>query len=171
MSEQKISSQRTIDEQILELLEQNARLSGDRIASLVGVEPSEVHGAIKRMEDEKVILGYRAVTDPAKASDGKVTCMIEVRVTPQRGVGFDKIAERIYRFPEVRSLYLVSGSYDLLVVIEGQSIQDISYFVFEKLATLDHIQSTTTHFMLKKYKDNGIILGQIEEVKRLPVAP
>ncbi len=171
MSEHKISSQRSIDEQILELLEQNARLSDDRIASLVGVEPNEVRGAIKRMEDEKVILGYRAVTDPAKASDGKVTCMIEVRVTPQRGVGFDKIAERIYRFPEVRSLYLVSGSYDLLVVIEGQSIQDISYFVFEKLATLDHIQSTTTHFMLKKYKDNGIILGQIEEVKRLPVAP
>lgn len=171
MSEHKISSQRSIDEQILELLEQNARLSDDRIASLVGIDPGEVRGAIKRMEDEKVILGYRAVTDPAKASDGKVTCMIEVRVTPQRGVGFDKIAERIYRFPEVRSLYLVSGSYDLLVVIEGQSIQDISYFVFEKLATLDHIQSTTTHFMLKKYKDNGIILGQIEEVKRLPVAP
>jgi DNA-binding Lrp family transcriptional regulator len=171
MSEHTISSQRTIDEQILELLEQNARLPDERIASLVGIEPSEVHGAIKRMEDEKIILGYRAVTDPAKSSDGKVTCMIEVRVTPQRGVGFDKIAERIYRFPEVRSLYLVSGSYDLLVVIEGQSIQDISYFVFEKLATLDHIQSTTTHFMLKKYKDNGIILGQVEEVKRLPVAP
>lgn len=171
MTEQTPSSQRTIDEQILELLEQNARLPDDRIASLVGIEPAEVHQAIKRMEDEKIILGYRAVTDPAKTSDGKVTCMIEVRVSPQRGVGFDKIAERIYRFPEVRSLYLVSGSYDLLVVIEGQSIQDISYFVFEKLATLDHIQSTTTHFMLKKYKDNGIILGQIEEVKRLPVTP
>ncbi len=171
MSEHKVSSQRTIDEQILELLEQNARLSDERIASLVGIESDQVHSAIKRMEDEKIILGYRAVTDPAKTSTGKVTCMIEVRVSPQRGVGFDKIAERIYRFPEVRSLYLVSGTYDLLVAIEGQSIQDISYFVFEKLATLDHIQSTTTHFMLKKYKDNGIILGHIEEVKRLPITP
>jgi DNA-binding Lrp family transcriptional regulator len=171
MTEPKATSQQSLDEQILELLEQNARVTDERIASLVGVAAPEVHAAIKRMEDEKVILGYRAVTDPAKASDGKVTCMIEVRVTPQRGVGFDKIAERIYRFPEVRSLYLVSGSYDLLVVVEGQSIQEISYFVFEKLATLDHIQSTTTHFMLKKYKDNGIILGHVEEVKRLPVTP
>ncbi|GMV66958.1 MAG: Lrp/AsnC family transcriptional regulator [Candidatus Omnitrophica bacterium] len=171
MAEKKKNTQRSLDEQILELLEQNARLADERIADLLGVGPSEIHAAIKRMEDEKVILGYRAVTDPAKTSDGKVTCMIEVRVTPQRGVGFDKIAERIYRFPEVRSLYLVSGAYDLLVVVEGHSIQDVSYFVFEKLATLEHIQSTSTHFMLKKYKDNGIILGQIEKVERLPVTP
>ena len=171
MAEKKKNTHRSLDEQILELLEQNARLADERIADLLGVGPSEIHAAIKRMEDEKVILGYRAVTDPAKTSDGKVTCMIEVRVTPQRGVGFDKIAERIYRFPEVRSLYLVSGAYDLLVVVEGHSIQDVSYFVFEKLATLEHIQSTSTHFMLKKYKDNGIILGQIEKVERLPVTP
>lgn len=171
MAEKKKNTQRSLDEQILELLEQNARLADERIADLLGVGPSEIHAAIKRMEDEKVILGYRAVTDPAKTSDGKVTCMIEVRVTPQRGVGFDKIAERIYRFPEVRSLYLVSGAYDLLVVVEGHSIQDVSYFVFEKLATLEHIQSTSTQFMLKKYKDNGIILGQIEKVERLPVTP
>ncbi|MCA9448107.1 MAG: Lrp/AsnC ligand binding domain-containing protein, partial [Candidatus Omnitrophica bacterium] len=92
-------------------------------------------------------------------------------VSPQRGVGFDRIAERIYRYPEVKSLYLMSGSYDLLVVIEGRTIQDISYFVFEKLATLEHIQSTTTHFMLKKYKDNGITIGQEEKSERLPVAP
>lgn len=162
---------RPIEDQILELLEQNARISDQRLADLLGVSPGEVSAAIKSLEEDKVILGYRAVTDPARRRDGKVTCMIEVRVTPQRGVGFDKIAERIYRFPEVRSLYLVSGTYDLLVVLEGDSIQDISYFVFEKLATLDHIQSTTTHFMLKKYKDNGIILGQIEEVPRLPVSP
>jgi DNA-binding Lrp family transcriptional regulator len=164
-------SKRSLDDQILELLEHNARISNERIASLLGVETEEIRKAIERMEEEKVILGYRTVCNPEKVEGGMVTCIIEVRVTPQRGVGFDKIAERIYRFPEVRSLYLVSGSYDLLVVIEGQNIHEVSYFVFEKLATLDHIQSTTTHFMLKKYKDNGIILGHLEEVERLPVAP
>lgn len=167
----KKSSNRSLAEQIVELLEQNARLSDERIASLVGESVETVHATIDKLEEDKVILGYRAVIDPGASGDGKVTCMIEVRVTPQRGVGFDKIAERIYRFPEVRSLYLVSGSYDLLVVLEGRSIQEISYFVFEKLATLEHIQSTTTHFMLKKYKDNGIVLGHVEELERLPVAP
>jgi DNA-binding Lrp family transcriptional regulator len=171
MTDQRKAGSRTIDEEILELLEQNARIPDDRIAGLVGASTEEVRAAIKRMEDEKIILGYRAVADPTKVREGKVTCMIEVRVTPQRGVGFDKIAERIYRFPEVRSLYLVSGTYDLLVMLEGESIQDVSYFVFEKLATLEHIQSTTTHFMLKKYKDNGIVLGSIDEVQRLPVTP
>lgn len=168
---EKNSSKRTLAEQVLELLEQNARMSDDRIASLVGASTDEVRRTIEKLEEDKIVLGYRAVVDPAASGEGKVTCMIEVRVTPQRGVGFDKIAERIYRFPEVRSLYLVSGSYDLLVVLEGRSIQEISYFVFEKLATLEHIQSTTTHFMLKKYKDNGIVLGQVEELERLPVAP
>jgi DNA-binding Lrp family transcriptional regulator len=171
MNEKQKISQRSVEEQILELLEQNARIPDARIAGMTGIGVEEVRAIIKRLEDDKVILGYRAVSDPTRAHDGKVTCMIEVRVTPQRGVGFDKIAERIYRFPEVRSLYLVSGDYDLLVMLEGDSIQDISYFVFEKLATLEHIQSTTTHFMLKKYKDNGIILGQAEEIERLPVSP
>jgi DNA-binding Lrp family transcriptional regulator len=164
-------SKRSLEEQILELLEHQARMSDEKIASLLGVAPEEVSKAIRKMEEEKLILGYRAVCDPEKLEDGKVTCMIEVRVSPQRGVGFDRIAERIYRFPEVRSLYLMSGAYDLLVVVEGENIKDVSLFVFEKLATLEHIQTTTTHFMLKKYKDNGIILGQAEGVERLPVAP
>jgi len=164
-------SKQPVEEQILELLEQNARMPSDKIATLLGLETAAVETIIRKLEDEKVILGYRAVTDPAKTSGDSVTCMIEVRVSPQRGVGFDRIAERIYRYPEVKSLYLMSGAYDLLVVIEGKSIHDISYFVFEKLATLDHIQSTTTHFMLKKYKDNGITIGQEEKSERLPVAP
>jgi len=165
------NSKRSLEEQILELLEQNARMPSERIATLLGIEEAVIEETIRKLEDEKVILGYRAVTDPEKTSEGQVTCMIEVRVSPQRGVGFDRIAERIYRYPEVKSLYLMSGAYDLLVVIEGKSIHDISYFVFEKLATLDHIQSTTTHFMLKKYKDNGITIGHEEKTDRLPVAP
>lgn len=164
-------SKRSLDDQILELLEHNARISDERIASLLGVDTEDVQKAIEKMEEEKTILGYRTVCDPEKINEDIVTCIIEVRVTPQRGVGFDKIAERIYRFPEVRSLYLVSGSYDLLVVVEGGNIHEVSYFVFEKLATLDHIQNTTTHFMLKKYKDNGIVLGHLEDVERLPVVP
>lgn len=171
MTQSTTNSKRPIEEQILELLEQNARMPSDKIATLLGIETSKVEEAIRKLEDDKVILGYRAVTDPEKSSGGLVTCMIEVRVSPQRGVGFDRIAERIYRYPEVKSLYLMSGAYDLLVVIEGKTIHDISYFVFEKLATLDHIQSTTTHFMLKKYKDNGITIGQEEKSERLPVAP
>ena len=171
MADSKPTSKRSLEEQILELLEHHARMTDEKIATLLGVSEQDVAETIERLESEKVILGYRAVCDPEKLDDGKVTCMIEVRVTPQRGVGFDKIAERIYRFPEVRSLYLMSGAYDLLVVVEGENIKDVSYFVFEKLATLEHIQSTSTHFMLKKYKDNGIILGQVEGVERLPVAP
>ncbi len=165
------NSKRSLEEQVLELLEQNARMPDEKIATLLGVEADAVAETIRKLEDDKIILGYRAVTDPEKTSEDSVTCMIEVRVSPQRGVGFDRIAERIYRYPEVKSLYLMSGAYDLLVVIEGKTIHDISYFVFEKLATLDHIQSTTTHFMLKKYKDNGITIGQEEKSERLPVAP
>ena len=171
MTQSTTNSKRPIEEQILDLLEQNARMPSDKIATLLGNETSKLEEAIRKLEDDKVILGYRAVTDPEKSSGGLVTCMIEVRVSPQRGVGFDRIAERIYRYPEVKSLYLMSGAYDLLVVIEGKTIHDISYFVFEKLATLDHIQSTTTHFMLKKYKDNGITIGHEEKSERLPVAP
>jgi len=164
-------SKRSLEDQILDLLEHNARISDERIAALLGVESDMVRDKIRKMEEEKIILGYRTVCDPDKVDDGLVTCIIEVRVSPQRGVGFDKIAERIYRFPEVRSLYLMSGSYDLLVVIQGENIREVSYFVFEKLATLEHIQSTTTHFMLKKYKDSGIVLGHHDEVERLPVTP
>lgn len=171
MTQPSTQSKRSLEEQILELLEQNARMPDERIATLLGVERQAVSDAIRKLEDEKVILGYRTVTDPEKTSGDLVTCMIEVKVNPQRGVGFDRIAERIYRYPEVKSLYLMSGAYDLLVVIEGKTIRDISYFVFEKLATLDHIQSTATHFMLKKYKDNGITIGREEESERLPVSP
>lgn len=171
MTQPSTPSKRSLEEQILELLEQNARMPDERIATLLGVERQAVSDAIRKLEDDKVILGYRTVTDPEKTSGDLVTCMIEVKVNPQRGVGFDRIAERIYRYPEVKSLYLMSGAYDLLVVIEGKTIRDISYFVFEKLATLDHIQSTATHFMLKKYKDNGITIGHEEESERLPVSP
>jgi len=171
MTEKKNTSKQPLEKQVLELLEQNARMPVERMASLLGLDTEEVNACIQRLEEQQVILGYRTVTAPEKLDGDRVTTIIEVRVTPQRGVGFDKIAERIYRFPEVRSLTLVSGAYDLLVEVEGTSVQEVSYFVFEKLATLEHIQSTSTHFVLKKYKDDGIILSQLEEVERLPVTP
>lgn len=171
MAKKKEINAPSIEDQILEILERNARIPCASIADQLGISEREVEAVIGRLEENKTILGYRAVYDPDKRPEEIVTCLIEVKVTPQRGVGFDKIAERIYRFPEVRSLFLMSGAYDLLVVVEGKNIHEVSYFVFEKLATLDHIQSTSTHFMLKKYKDNGIVIGSIEEVDRLPVSP
>jgi DNA-binding Lrp family transcriptional regulator len=171
MAKEKEIKPPSLEEQILGILEHNARMPCSSIANQLGVSTQEVEGLLQRLEENKTILGYRAVFDPEKHPEEFVTCMIEVKVTPQRGVGFDRIAERIYRFPEVRSLYLMSGAYDLLVIVEGKNIHEVSYFVFEKLATLDHIQSTSTHFMLKKYKDNGIVIGQLEEVERLPVTP
>ena len=171
MAKKKENNAPSLEEQLLAILEHNARIPSAGIADQLGISAEEVEAILHRLEENKTILGYRAVYDPEKHPEEVVTCLIEVKVTPQRGVGFDKIAERIYRFPEVRSLFLMSGAYDLLVVVEGKSIHEVSYFVFEKLATLDHIQSTSTHFMLKKYKDNGIVIGQLEEVERLPVSP
>ena len=126
---------------------------------------------LKAMEEEGVICGYHTMIDWEKTSIEKVTALIEVRITPQRGQGYDNIAERIYKYPEVNSVYLISGGYDLLVTLEGKSLKAVSGFVSDKLSTLEGVLSTATHFILKKYKDHGTILTQKYEDTREKVTP
>lgn len=158
--------------EILQLIEENARISDETLAKMVNLTIEETRGIIKELEDQKVILGYSAVIDWTKINETEtVTAMIDVKVTPKRGVGFDDIAERIYRFPEVRALYLMSGAYDLSVVIEGKTMQEVARFVSEKLSTLDSVLSTTTHFQLKKYKHDGVVFSDGEEDHRIVITP
>ena len=143
--------------QILSYLEKNSKMDSKEIAILLGTEPDVVENEIRKMEEEKIICGYHTMIDWDKTSSEMVTALIEVRVTPQRGQGFDSIAERIYKYPEVRSVYLISGGYDLMVILEGKTLKEVSQFVTDKLSTLDSVLSTATHFILKKYKETGII--------------
>lgn len=126
---------------------------------MLGVDEASVANEIAAMEQENVICGYHTLIDWDKAGLEKVTAMIEVRVTPQRGMGFDKIAERIYNYPEVKSVYLISGGFDLMVTLEGKTLREVSQFVTDKLSTLDQVLSTKTNFILKKYKDHGTIMA------------
>jgi DNA-binding Lrp family transcriptional regulator len=157
--------------QILQILEENARATPEQISTMVGMPVSEVERLIKKAEEDKVILKYRTIVNWSRLEEGEVWALIEVRVTPQRDVGFDAIAERIYQFPQVYSAYLVSGTYDLAILVRGKNMQEISSFVTEKLAPLEKVQSTTTHFLLKRYKDSGEILEPTELIKRLPITP
>ena len=143
---------------ILELLEKNAKLSIKEIAEELNLSKDEVTKAIAELETDKVICGYNAIINWDKITDQKCNALIEVKVTPQRGTGFDRIADRIARFDEVDAVYLMSGGYDFMVVVNGKSMKEVSSFVFNKLATIDYIQSTATHFVLKKYKDHGVKL-------------
>lgn len=145
-------------EKILSVIEKNSRIDIKELAILLGLNEIDVANELKALEDEGVICGYHTLIDWEKTSLEKVNALIEVRVTPQRGQGFDTIAERIYQYPEVSAVYLISGGYDLLVSLEGKSLKDISLFVSDKLSTLDTVLSTATHFVLKKYKDHGTIL-------------
>ncbi len=158
-------------EEILELLAQEARLTPAQIAERTGRPEAEVEAAIRKLEADGVIRRYKAVIDWSKAGVEHVFGFIEVRVSPQRGVGFDAVAERIMGFPEVHSLYLMSGTYDLLVVVQGATMRDVAFFVAEKLAPLEHVLSTTTHFVLKRYKVDGDPMEGRAEPKRLPVTP
>jgi DNA-binding Lrp family transcriptional regulator len=146
-------------EEILELLRQNARLSVDDIAAMTKKGRDEVARAIKQLEDDGIILQYTAVINQDKIASQKgcVRAEIEVQVTPERDTGFDAIAERIYRFPQVKSLYLMSGGYDLKVVIEGANLQEAAYFIAHKLSPLSGVKSTKTHFLLKTYKENDVV--------------
>ncbi|MDX9872291.1 MAG: Lrp/AsnC family transcriptional regulator [Clostridia bacterium] len=144
-------------DEILEILEKNCRYSEEQIAVMTGKSVQEVHETIAKYEKDNVIAGYKALINWSKVGDENITALIEVKVTPQRGEGFDKVAERIYRFPEVNACYLMSGSFDLCVIIEGSSMKEVAYFVAEKLAPLESVQSTATHFVLKKYKDKGTV--------------
>lgn len=153
-------------EQILRVIEKNSRISIKELAVILGMEEIDVANELKAMEEEGVICGYHTLIDWEKTSIETVSALIEVRVTPQRGQGFDSIAERIYKYPEVNAVYLISGGYDLLVSLEGKSLREISSFVSDKLSTLESVLSTATHFVLKKYKDHGTILGKKEVDER-----
>ena len=158
-------------EKILTFIEKNSRVDLHDLAVLLGVDEQMVINELEAMEAEHVICGYHTLIDWDKTDVEKVTAMIEVRVTPQRGQGFDSIAERIYNYPEVQSVYLISGAYDLLVILEGKTLRDVSSFVSDKLSTLDTVLSTATHFILKKYKDYGTIFGKKTKDERMLVTP
>ena len=158
-------------EQILTFLEKNSRIDPKELAVLLGSDEVTIMNEIAKMEEEKVICGYHTLIDWEKVSDEKVTALIEVRVTPMRGQGFDSIAERIYNYPEVRSVYLISGAYDLMVILEGKTLKQVSVFVSDKLSTLDSVLSTATHFILKKYKDHGTIFTKKSKDERMLVTP
>ncbi|MDP2727872.1 MAG: Lrp/AsnC family transcriptional regulator [Dehalococcoidia bacterium] len=155
---------------VLKVLEKDARLSPEKVAAMTGHSLEEVREAVRRAEEERVILKYKTVINWEKTGKEEVSALIEVKVTPQRAVGFDTTAQRIYRFPEARSVYLVSGTYDLLVQVTGKTIQEVAAFVTEKLATLESVQGTVTHFLLKRFKEDGEILEGPEETERLPVS-
>ncbi|MBS1368527.1 MAG: Lrp/AsnC family transcriptional regulator [Lentisphaeria bacterium] len=156
---------------ILNLLAEDARMSLADIAKRIGATPEEVKTAILALEDEGVIRGYKVILNESDLGISKVRALIEVKVTPQREGGFDQVAQRIARYPEVTDLYLISGGFDLLLMVEGDSLQDVASFVSAKLSTIDGVISTSTGFMLKKYKESGRIMQNDEEYERLKVCP
>ena len=158
-------------EELLSVLEKNSRIDLKELAVLLGAEEIDVANEIKKLEEEGIICGYHTLINWDKTSIDKVSALIEVKVTPQRGQGFDKIAERIYNYPEVRAVYLISGGYDLLVTLEEKTLREIANFVSDKLSTLDSVLSTATHFVLKKYKDHGTIFDKKHEDEREIITP
>ena len=158
-------------EELLSIIEKNSKIGLNELAVLLGEEEKDVLAEIEALEKDGIICGYHTMIDWEKTSIETVTALIEVKVTPQRGRGFDEIAERIYNYPEVNAVYLISGGFDLLVILQEKSLRDIANFVSDKLAPLDSILSTGTHFILKKYKDNGIVLSKKSEDEREILLP
>lgn len=156
---------------ILDLLKEDGRLSPATIATMLGADEAEVRDAIAEMERNHVIVKYATVINWSKVDDEKVTALIEVECTPERGRGFETIAERIYLYPEVKSVYLMSGAYDLLVEVEGKNLKEVASFVSNKLSTIESVISTKTFFILKKYKQDGIIFEELDDDHRLLVSP
>ena len=157
--------------ELLELLEHDARRPVGELASMLKRSEYEVEKNSKDLEKNKIILSYNTLINWKKFGDDTVTAIIEINLTPQREVGFDAIAERIYRFDEVRTVYLMSGSFDLLVIIEGKSLNDVANFVATRLATIEGVTATRSHFMLKPYKKDGVIINDEERDRRLVVSP
>lgn len=159
-------------DEILQVLEKDARRTPKEVAKLTGQDEAEVKKTIAKYEKEGVIVQYRTVVNKDLLTENNtlVRALIEVSIHPQKDAGFDLLAERIYSFPEVKSCYLVSGSFDLLVMVEGDNIQTVSSFIASKLAPMEHVRSTTTHFMLKKYKEDGQILKKANHQKRLAIS-
>jgi DNA-binding Lrp family transcriptional regulator len=157
--------------EILKILERDARTTAEQIAAMTGRDRDEVAGVIAEAEAKQIIRRYKTVVDWDRASEERVFAFIDVQVSPERGSGFDDIARRIYRYPEVHSVYLVSGHHDLRVVVEGRSMKEVAFFVAEKLSTLEQVHATETHFLLKKYKDDGDIFEDQEPDRRLAISP
>ena len=159
----------TLRKEILRYLEKNSRVNLSELAVLLGTDEAWVANEIADMEKEKIICGYHTLIDWDKTGVEQVTALIEVRVTPQRSQGFDRVAERIYNYPEVSAVYLISGGYDLLITLEGKTLKEVSRFVTEKLSTVDSVISTATFFILKKYKDHGTVMVPKKESERMLV--
>ncbi len=153
-------------DQLLKILEDNANLTAEQLATMCNKEVGDIKKFIEQNEKDGVILGYKTMIDWDKTDREYVTALIEVKITPQRDRGFDRVAEIIYNYPEVQSLYLMSGAYDLCVLIEGKTMREVAFFVAQKLATIDDVISTATHFVLRKYKDKGVTYGVVEEDER-----
>ena len=158
-------------EELLAIIEKNSRIDLKELAVILGVEEIDVVNEMAALEAEGIICGYHTLINWEKTDIEKVSALIEVKVTPQRGQGFDHIAERIYNYPEVKSVYLISGGYDLLVSLEEKSLKEIAAFVSDKLSTLDSVLSTATHFILKKYKDHGTIINKTTKDEREMFTP
>ena len=156
---------------ILKLLENDATLTSSQLAVMLDKEEGDIKDAIEKYEKDGVILGYKTIIDWDKTDREYVTALIEVKLTPQKDRGFDKVAERIYNYPEVDSVYLISGGFDFMVTIEGKTLKDVAQFVSEKLSTLDTVLSTKTNFILKKYKDHGTILAEKPKDERIQMIP
>ena len=151
---------------LLQLLEQDCTLTPEQLASMADMPLDEVKSAIRKYEDDKVILGYKAIVDWDRTEREAVTALIEVKVTPQRGEGFDRVAERIYQYDEVESVYLMSGAFDLTVIISGRTLKEVAQFVGERLATIEDVTGTATHFILHKYKEKHLIFEKREQQER-----
>lgn len=156
---------------ILGVIEKNSRIDVHELSVLLGATEIEVANALTEMEKEKVICGYHTLINWENTSDERVNAMIEVQVTPQRGEGFDRIAERIYNFSEVNAVYLMSGGYDFLILLEEKTMRAVSHFVSEKLSTIEAVRGTATHFVLKKYKDHGTVLTENKTDERMVITP
>ena len=160
------------DRRLLELISQDCRLSPEELSIQTGLSVEYIEKRIKQWEEEKVIVQYRPLINWDRTGEERVAALIDVKVLPQRGYGFDKIAKRLQKFPEIKSVYLMSGGYDLSLLIEGRTMQEVALFVAEKLAPLEHIQDTTTHFVLRRYKQDGVeLLGEEETPERLVISP
>lgn len=160
-----------IKEQLLKILENNCRLTNEELGIMLGVSEDVVHDEIAALENEHIICGYHTLINWDKVNDNDVTALIELRVTPQGGNGYQKLADQIKQYPQVITLYLMSGSYDFLVMIKGKTLKEISLFVSEKLASIDEVQSTTTHFALTKYKELGVDFASKKSDERMMMTP
>ena len=158
-------------EKILAVIEKNSRIDLKDLAALLGESEAAVAKEIADMERENIICGYHTMINWDNTGDEKVIALIEVKVTPQRGMGFDKIAERIYQYSEVESVYLMSGAFDFTVILEGKTMREVAQFVSEKLSVMDSVLSTSTHFVLKKYKDHGTVMCEKKEDERMLITP